>query len=93
MCNWGDTAPVLVRIPADLSCSGEAHWKLTQIDRCIAPLVKALQEGGVDMRGSCCGHGRGEGQIELQDGRLLRILDPQEAATWLAGLKRPGDEP
>jgi hypothetical protein len=89
LCEWGDTVPVRVRIPADLSCSGRSHWKRARIDRCIAPLVRALQEGGVDMRGSCCGHGRGEGHIDLQDGRLLRILEPDKAAAWLAGLKAP----
>jgi hypothetical protein len=87
MCEWGDTVRVRVRIPADLSCSGRAHWKRAQIDRCIAPLVKALQEGGIDMRGSCCGHGRGEGYIGLQDGRLLRILDPEEGRAFLVSLK------
>lgn len=91
MCKWGDTVRVRVRIPADLSGSGRAHWKRMQIDRCIAPLVDALQRGGVDMRGSCCGHGRAEGHIHLQDGRLLRILDAQEADSWLSGLKRAED--
>jgi hypothetical protein len=87
MCKWGDTVPVLVTISADLACNGQAHWKLAQIDRCIAPLVDALQRGGVDMRGSCCGHGRAEGDIELQDGRLLRILSPEEGLAFLSGLE------
>jgi len=73
MCEWDDTIPVMVKVPADLSCTGSEEWKLVEIDRCIAPIVKALQEGGIDMRGSCCGHGKDRGNIRLQDGRILVI--------------------
>ena len=72
MCKWGDTVPICVKIPEDLACSGKSYWKAMKIDSCIAPIVKALQEGGIDMRGSCCGHG-GDGRINLQDGRVLVI--------------------
>jgi len=67
--------PILikVKIPADLSSTGEEKWKMAQIDACIVPIVKALQEGGIDMRGSCCGHGIIDGDIHLQDGRILII--------------------
>lgn len=83
------TVGVYVKIPADLSCSGEAHWKEAQVDACIAPLVQALQLSGVDMRGSCCGHGKGPGHIELQDGRGLLVLSPGENKAWGdAGLSR-----
>lgn len=74
MCEWGDTVPVRVKIPADLSSTGEARWKDAEIDRCVAPVVEALQKGGVDMRGSCCGHNRSPGKILLQDGRTLSVL-------------------
>jgi hypothetical protein len=40
--------------------------------------VEALQQGGVDMRSSCCGHGKTFGNIQLQDGRVLLILIPEE---------------
>ena len=73
-----------VKIPADLACSGEEHWTRAKIDSCVAPLVRALQEGGIDMRGSCCGHGKTLGEIHLQDGRLLLILDVAEAGDYLA---------
>jgi hypothetical protein len=73
MCQQGSFKLVRVKIPADLSCSGRAKWKKAQIDSCIAPIVGALQKGGIDMRGSCCGHGRGDGDIQLQDGRTLII--------------------
>lgn len=69
MCH--ETEKVLVKIPNDLSSTGRDKWKLALIDKCIA--LKALQEGGIDMRGSCCGHGEVDGTIHLQDGRMLVI--------------------
>lgn len=77
MCERGNYELINVKIPADLSCTGKEHWKNAQIDKCIAPIVKALQEGGIDMRGSCCGHGSGCGDIELQDGRIILILNEE----------------
>jgi len=50
-----------------------------KIDHCIAPIVKALQKGGIDMRASCCGHGKRRGRIELQDGRTLIIDNKSDA--------------
>jgi hypothetical protein len=76
MCQHGNTRPVYVKIPADLSCTGGERWKHAQIDSCIADIVEALQQGGIDMRGSCCGHGKQFGDIQLQDGRVLLILTP-----------------
>lgn len=75
---------VWVKIPADLSCTGFAHFKHTDIDLCIAPIVTALQQAGIDMRGSCCGHGKTDGDIHLQDGRILIIK--QNGDKYLAEL-------
>lgn len=75
MCEWGNTRPVMVKIPEDLSCTGFSKFKYEDIDECIAPIVEALQKGAIDMRGSCCGHGKGTGDIHLQDGRVLIIVD------------------
>ncbi len=58
MCKWGTTTPVFMKIPADLSSTGKTEWKWKQIDSCIAELVNTLQTAGIDMRGSCCGHGK-----------------------------------
>jgi len=80
-CPCRETLPVRVRIPADLSCTGKAKWKRARIDTCIAPIVRALQKAGIDMRGSCCGHG-GDGNIHLEDGRILIIR--REASKYLA---------
>ena len=90
-CPCGKTELVRVRIPADLSCSGRAKWKRVGIDKCIAPIVDALQKGGIDMRGSCCGHGnrdRGRrGEISLQDGRILFIAQRSNAASTARHIK------
>jgi len=64
---------VRVKISADLSRTGKTRWATKKIDYCIAPIVKALQDAGIDMRGSCCGHGESKGTILLQDGRVLVI--------------------
>ena len=50
-----------------------ARKKLCKIDRCIASIVRALEAAGINMRASCCGHGKGDGKIILQDGRELII--------------------
>jgi hypothetical protein len=83
-CNHCGKKPigVMVKIPADLSHTGQEQWKYAQIDACIAPIVKALQEGGIDMRGSCCGHDSGIGDIHLQDGRAILILDEKRATKY-----------
>lgn len=73
MCKQGNNEVIKLRIPADLACSGKSYMKWVKIDRCIAGLVEALQEAGIDMRSSCCGHGKGDGRIDLQDGRTLVI--------------------
>ena len=45
-----------------------------KIDSCIAPIVAALQMAGINMRGSCCGHGKQPGENMLEDGRTLEII-------------------
>jgi len=83
MCQWGITETVRVLIPADLASDGVEKWKAAEIDACIAPLVRALQQGGINMRGSCCGHGKVLGHIDLADGGGLVILSKEQNACWL----------
>ena len=83
MCKWGTDEKVRVKILADLACSGKTYWKNMLIDKCIASLIKALQDGGIDMRGSCCGHGHKPGRISLADGRELFILPNYESTQKL----------
>jgi len=77
MCKWNDTKRVKVKIPADLSHTRVERWDYKQIDFCIADIIEALQKGNINMRGSCCGHGKGNGEIILQDGRVLIIMAGQ----------------
>lgn len=60
-------------VPATLSHSGEARVKDCGIDSCIAPIVKALNDGGVPTIACCCGHGKLPGSIVLADGRELIV--------------------
>ena len=83
MCEWNTVTLLRLKIPADLSSTGKDKWKEVKIDSCIAGVVEALQEAGIDMRGSCCGHGKTKGHIHLQDGKVLVIEDEQ----WLSDLK------
>jgi hypothetical protein len=73
MCEYGTWKKVKVWIPPDLDCVGEGKWKFAKIDSCIAPIVRALQRGGINMRSSCCGHEKHRGRIDLQDGRIIWI--------------------
>jgi hypothetical protein len=88
VCKWGDVVAVRLKVAKHLSHSGKVYWKDVGIDRCIATIVRALQEGGVDMLGSCCGHGQYEGTIVLADGRILRI---QEAGDEWEETERTGN--
>lgn len=78
MCEWGTYQDVLVKVPAHLSCTGQAERKVKKVDSCIADIVRALQEGGIDMCASCCGHGKTSGTIRLADGRTLVILGEKD---------------
>lgn len=73
MCQWGDTIDCWVKIPADLSYTGQVRWDWKPIDSCIAPMVAALNEANILTVGSCCGHGKGDGTIFLENGRMLII--------------------
>lgn len=73
MCEHGDTVNLRVNIPAHLSYTGRARWDIKAVDRCIADLVQALNSAGILTESCCCGHGKVDGTILLQDGRTLVI--------------------
>ena len=73
MCQWGTYVEMDLLKPAHLSHTGKAFMKLEQIDACIAPIVKALNDAGITTTQSCCGHGKGLGRIDLEDGRIIWI--------------------
>lgn len=63
---------VLVLIPT--ASERWEHGRKRGIDGCIAPLVAALNAGGVATVASCCGHGDRPGNVALADGRELLIV-------------------
>lgn len=54
--------------------------ELATIDACIAPIVQALNDAGIETVASCCGHGELMGIISLKDGRELLIARNYEEA-------------
>lgn len=77
MCRRGTDA--LVKLNRPRPVSGRAE---TLVDACIAPLVQALNDAGVETLGCCCGHGREPGSVLFyQDGeaRELRLDLAKEA--------------
>lgn len=83
MCQWGDTVDLLVPIPAELSHTGKARWDVKSVDRCLAPLIKALNDRGLYTSGCCCGHSKGPGDIRFHDGQVLHLppLDASQGGT------------
>lgn len=73
MCKWGTSELVQVTVPAHLSHTGKDRVDMIKIDKCIAPIVRALNEAGIRTDAACCGHGKGDGHILLYDGRELII--------------------
>ena len=78
MCTWGTDEEVLVFIPAYLSHTHEDRFAFKKIDKCIAPIVRALNSNGIYTTQSCCGHGKTDGYIDLLDGRRLVILGVEQ---------------
>lgn len=71
MCKQGDMVPVrLAR-------------GLCDVDRCIAPMVQALNDAGLETRASCCGHGKMPGNVMLADGRELVIMPDYDSTRKL----------
>lgn len=67
-------------------------------DPCLAPLIGALNDGGLPTIASCCGHGHSPGRVMLADGRQIFVLpDPESGGAFsdhihsLVGCK-PGRE-
>lgn len=63
MCQHDDLEMLFVPMPEHLSCTGELRWAWKGIDRCIAPIVRALNNAGIYTANCCCGHGERDGEI------------------------------
>lgn len=83
MCEHGDVIEMEVFIPAHRAAEGRDMMKVRGIDRCIAPLVGALNSVGMTTIASCCGHGKSRGSIALADGREVVIARSWEEARSL----------
>jgi hypothetical protein len=75
MCKWGTNTIVKLCKPKPVSGRTEIG-----VDSCIAPLVQALNDAGIATRACCCGHGKGLGDIMLEDGRELMIAQDYDTA-------------
>ena len=51
----------------------EIDNKSFDIDECMIPLVRALNDAGIETEGCCCGHGKTTGWIHLADDTYLII--------------------
>jgi len=49
------------------------NGKVRNIDWCIHSIVAALNASGIYTSACCCGHGKQDGRIDLEDGRILII--------------------
>lgn len=67
---WGDEPSALLT----------HRGKSFSVDASIAPIVEALNAGGVPTVASCSGHGKTVGVVSLKDGRELLIAADFEAA-------------
>ena len=54
-----------------------------KVDSCIASIIQALNDGGIETVASCCGHGNRPGVIHLGDGRELWIVPDYETGKEL----------
>lgn len=80
MCDWNNTIPLQIWLPANLSRTGEAGWEIRGVDSCIAPIVRALNDAGVVTVASCCGHGKRPSSIALVGGSEIIIAPDFKSA-------------
>jgi hypothetical protein len=52
--------------------------RVQKIDLCISHIVAALNAGGIVTLASCCGHGKQDGDIQLEDGVELIVKRRKE---------------
>ena len=67
-CNMG-TYECDVKIEGHLNKQNKPFY----VDKCIADIIQALNDGGLSTVASCCGHNKIDGNIILRDGRELII--------------------
>jgi len=68
MCKRGNM------VEMELPIAGDFRQGIAKVDKCIAPIIKALNAGGVLTKGCCCGHGEIMGYIRLANGKYLGVF-------------------
>jgi hypothetical protein len=58
-----------------------------EVDFCIADIVASLNAGNITTISSCCGHGKLEPSILLEDGRRIWIVDNNKIMLYKRGKK------
>ncbi len=62
--------------------------RVRDIDACLALLVATLNTvPALSTTASCCGHGHLPGRVDLEDGRVLVLMTPEQATTYYAGFR------
>lgn len=56
------------------------------IDKCLIPLITALNAAGLKTVASCCGHGNRPGNIALADGREIMIIQDYKTARMIESI-------
>ncbi len=64
-------------------------WRPQAIDKCIAPLVKAMNDGGLVTLSACCGHNKELGHVWLENGSVLVILPDATKDDVIKAIARP----
>ena len=65
-----------------------------EIDLCIADIVAALNAANIATEASCCGHGKHNGNIVLEDGRWIDIIfNPKMGARCCSHADECKDKP
>lgn len=77
MCEHGTTVPMPI------------HGRVQDIDSCLVPIVAALNAGGVPTVACCCGHGKINPSIILDDDRWLVIMPRAEAEAYFGSSISP----
>lgn len=73
MCQYGQTKLCRVFINPQDSYTGKGRWTEKLIDACLVNQINQLNASGQLTRSCCCGHGKTEGTIILQDGSRISI--------------------
>jgi hypothetical protein len=76
ICPCTTTIDVGCEIPSGYSHTRKRHKKICSIDKCLAPLIRALQAAKIVTTGCCCGHGECDGTVVFEDGTRLIVIWP-----------------